>query len=192
MDDVFGDFKYWMIVIFDNLLVLATDYQDLYEKLVEVIDRCHERHVILKMEKSWIGVRSASFFGYEVSGGGYRLSKKRMESIASIPMPTDQKGMQRLLGAVLYLKTHIPNYRDLTADLNDMVHKNFNWDESTWTKDYRGALERLKEAVTKSATLHFPDYTLPWTLRCDASTVACGGTLLQVRESQVGKLMEKR
>ena len=39
----------------------------------------------------------------------------------------------------------------------------------------------------KSATLHFPDYTLPWTLRCDASTVACGGTLLQVRESQVGK-----
>ena len=131
MDDVFGDFKDWMIVIVDNMLVLATDYQDLYEKLVKVIDRCHERHVILKMEKSWIGVRSASFFGYEVSGGGYRLSKKRMESIAAITIPTDQKGMQRLLGAVLYFKTHIPNYSDLTADLNDMVHKNFNWDEST-------------------------------------------------------------
>ena len=112
MDEVFSDFKEWMIVIFDNLLVLARDFQDLYEKLVRVIDRCHERHIILKMEKSWIG--------YEVSGGGYRLSKKRMESIAAIPMPTDQKGMQRLLGAVLYFKTHIPNYSDLTADLNDM------------------------------------------------------------------------
>ena len=187
MDDVFKDFKEWMIVIFDNLLVLARDFQDLYEKMVKVIDRCHERHVILKMEKSWIGVRTASFFGYEVSGGGYRLSQKRKDSIAAIPMPKDQKGMQRFLGAALYFKTHIPNYSDLTADLNDMTHKNFCWDEATWSKDYRGAMERLKEAVMKSATLHFPDYTLPWTLRCDASMVACGGTLLQIREASDGK-----
>ena len=180
MDDVFGEFKEWMIVIFDNLLVLATDFQDLYEKMVKVIDRCHERHVILKMEKSYIGVLSPTFFGYEVSGGGYRLPKKRMDSIAAIPMPTDLKGMQRFLGAVLYFKTHIPNYSDLTAELNEMVHKDFSWDESTWTKDYLGAMEKLKEAVMKSATLHFPDYSLPWILRCDASMVACGGTLLQI------------
>ena len=101
MDEVFADYKEWMIVIFDNLLVLATDFQDLYHKLLKVIDRCHERHVILKMEKSWIGVKSATFFGYEVSGGGYRLSQKRREHIASIPMPKDTKGMQRFLGATL-------------------------------------------------------------------------------------------
>ena len=29
MDEVFADYKEWMIVIFDNLLVLATDFQDL-------------------------------------------------------------------------------------------------------------------------------------------------------------------
>ena len=97
-------------------------------------------------------------------------------------MPHDQKGMQRFLGAALYFKTHIPNYSDLTAELNEMVHKDFNWDEKTWSKDYHGAMARLKDAVLKSATLHFPDYSLPWTLRCDASTVACGGTLLQERE----------
>ena len=45
-----------MIVFLDNLLVLAIAFEDLYEELVKVIDRCHECHVILKMDKSWIGV----------------------------------------------------------------------------------------------------------------------------------------
>ena len=66
----------WLFVIFDNLLVLAIAFEDLYEELVKVIDRCHECHVILKMDKSWIGVRLPTLFGYEVSGGGYRLSKR--------------------------------------------------------------------------------------------------------------------
>ena len=42
-----------------------------------------------------------------------------------------------------------------------MVHKDFNLDEASWTKDYKGAREKLKEAVMQSATLHFPDYSLP-------------------------------
>ena len=80
-----------MIVIFDNLMVLATDFRDSCEKLVKIIDRCHERHVILRMEESWIGVRLPTLFGYEVFGGGYRLSKRGRESIAAIPMHIDQR-----------------------------------------------------------------------------------------------------
>ena len=41
----------WLFVIFDNLRVLVRDLQDSYEKLVKVIDRCHERHVNLTVEK---------------------------------------------------------------------------------------------------------------------------------------------
>ena len=48
-------------------------------------------------------------------------------------------------------------------------------------------MERLKKAVMRSVTLHFLDYALPWFLRCDAFTVACGGTLLQGEEAVEGK-----
>ena len=184
MEDVFRDFRDWMIIMFDNLLVMATDYDDLYQKVHRVFQRCDERHVILKLEKSFIGVTTAHFFGYEVSGGSYKLSQKRRDAVAAIPMPRDQKSMQRFLGAALYFKTHVPSYSDLTADLNEMVKKDFDWNPATWTKDYVGALERLKEAILQSATLHFPDYALPWVLRCDASEKACGGTLLQERQAE--------
>ena len=88
-----------------------------------VIDRCHERHVILKMNKSWIGVRLPKLFGYEVSDGEYRLLKRRRESIAEIPLPIDKKGIQGFPGAAVYSRTPVHNYSDLTADLNNTVHK---------------------------------------------------------------------
>ena len=39
----------------------------------------------------------------------------------------------------------------------------------------------------RSAAMDFLDYALPWFLRCDAYTVACGGTLLQGEEAVEGK-----
>ena len=45
MVTIFGDFLEWMIVIIDNLLTLATDYQDLYDKVVLVVHRCIEHNV---------------------------------------------------------------------------------------------------------------------------------------------------
>lgn len=35
MRDIFSDYLEWMIVIYDNILVLAENYQDEYEKLVK-------------------------------------------------------------------------------------------------------------------------------------------------------------
>ena len=38
MDEIFADYMDWMIVIFDNILVLADDYEDAFQRLVKVID----------------------------------------------------------------------------------------------------------------------------------------------------------
>jgi len=45
MVTIFEDFLEWMIVIIDNLLTLATDYQDLYDKVVLVVHRCIKHNV---------------------------------------------------------------------------------------------------------------------------------------------------
>ena len=62
MEAVFADFREWMVIMFDNLLVMGTDYADLYQKVYKVFLRCEERHVFLKLEKSFLGVTTAHFF----------------------------------------------------------------------------------------------------------------------------------
>jgi hypothetical protein len=50
--DIFQDYLDHTIVIFDNFLNLATDYDDFFKKHVAFITRCYERNIILGAKKS--------------------------------------------------------------------------------------------------------------------------------------------
>jgi hypothetical protein len=177
MREIFVDFEDFMIVIFDNMLVLAHDFHDAFEKLKKVIKVCRKKNVVLKMAKSWLGFREVKFFGYEISWGQYKLGEDRKKSIDSIVFPTNKKSMQSFLGSALFFEGFVKTYSEYTAPLTEMVHNDFNWNKSTSKVDYVGAFERLKQAIKESVTLHFPDYDLEWVLRTNASIVACAAVL---------------
>jgi hypothetical protein len=124
--DVFKGFEDWTIVIFDNFLILADDYEDAYNKLEQVLSRCREYGIVLKMKKSWIGVDTVTFFGYEVTHGQWKLSDSRKQAIAEMPFPTTTKSMQSFLGAALFFHQHIPDYSEWSACLYEMTHAKFN------------------------------------------------------------------
>ena len=186
MVNMFGDFEEWLIVIFDNMLILAHDYDDAYQKLEKVLDKCIEHNLTLKFKKSWLGFPSANFFGYVCKAGTYELSQDRIAAVQDIPFPKSTKGMQSFLGTILFFKPFIPNFSNLTARLNDMTHKDFNWDPASWTCDYHSEFLAVKQALLHPNVLHYPDFSLEWILRTDASTYGVGGILLQKRKSDDG------
>ena len=177
----YEDFDDWIIPIFDNFLICAHDHQDALVKLEKVLMRAREFNLILKMKKSWIGMDKVSFFGYDIKHGSWELSAARKESIASMRMPTSTKEMQSFLGAALFFHHHIPDFSNWASKLHDMCHASFTWDPGTWGYDYVGHFNKFKEAITQAAKLHFPDYSLPWVVRTDASEVAVGAVLYQER-----------
>jgi hypothetical protein len=98
MITIFEDFFDWMIVIIDNLLILAHDYHDLYDKIVLVVCRCIKHNVFSKIEKSFLGVKSVKFFGFECAKGSFKITDERKQQIQQIPRPMTKKVMQSLLG----------------------------------------------------------------------------------------------
>ena len=175
----YEDFEDWTIVIFDNFLVLAHTYDDAAVKLKRVLKRCAEFRIVLKMKKSWIGVKVVTFFGYEVSYGKWQLSAARKEAIMAMEFPRNKKTMQSFLGAALFFHHHVSGYSEWVARLYETTHEKFNWDQTTWTFDYQAHFELFKRALEKASTLYFPDYSLPWTLRPDAAEFAVGAVLFQ-------------
>ncbi len=178
--DIFRDFEEWTIVLFDNILILADTYEDAYAKFEKFLDRCIERNIFLKFEKSFLGVHEVKFFGYICRHKTYHLSEERTKAIIDIPFPTNTKQVQSFLGTCLFYKSFIPDYSHHAAQMNDMTHKNFPWgDKTKWNVDYVKAFEDLKQVLARSFTLHYPDYSLDWVLRVDASTLGIGSVLLQ-------------
>ena len=143
---MFQDYESWMIVIFDNLLLLAHNQEDACKKLKLFLERCEQHNVILKMAKSWFGFPSVKFFGYKISKGKYEMDADRKKTIMEFEMPTSQKAMMRFLGSALFFKSFVANYSDIASTLNKMVHKDFNWDKRTWTEDFVSAFEKMKES----------------------------------------------
>ena len=187
METVFAGFEEWMIVLFDNLLILANDYQDGYDKLAKVLQRCIDRNVILKFSKTWLGFEQVEFFGYLCSHNSYELTEKRKNSILSWPFPQSTKQAQRFLGSALFFRHFVPKYSDLAAPLNELVQKKFDWSKATWTTDYEAAFETFKQALVRACKIHYPNYDLDWILRCDASDVAVGYVLLQIFKDVTGQ-----
>lgn len=185
MFEIFRDYLDFMVVIFDNLLICAYDYDDAFIKLEKVLDRCIEKNIYLKLSKCLFGVKEVTFFGYRVNGTGFYLSEERRDNISKTPFPEapkQTKKMQAFLGAANYFKMFIPLYSDKTALLTDMIHKDFVWDPNSWKEDYRAAFENLKLAIAAAQTAYHPDYSLQWVLCVDASDFAIGGVLFQIPE----------
>lgn len=180
--EIFAPYDEWTIAIFDNLLILAHDFDDAYKKLDIILDRCIEYNIYLKFSKTWLGYDHANFFGYVCKHNAYELSVERKASIDAIPFPKDQKQMQRFLGSALFFKSFVPHYSTLSAPLNDMVKKDFQWkDPTVWTVDYHQVFRELKAALMVATKLHYPDYNLTWIVRADASQVGVGAVLLMLR-----------
>lgn len=188
VSSIFADFEEFSICIFDNLLVLAHDYADALLKLELVLRRCKERNVFLKFSKTWLGFTKVTFFGYECSHDKYGLSDARKQAIKSFRMPRSQKAMQSFLGTSIFFQDFVPNFAKSAAPLHEMTHKDFNWDPSTWKRDYVGAFEHLKEVILAATQLYYPDYELEWILRADASLEGVGAVLFQCKPSADGEV----
>jgi hypothetical protein len=185
MVDILKDMLYTSIAIFDNFLIVCDTYDDCYNKFVQFITICASRNIILGMPKSKIGFTSCVFFGYEIKGGTYQLTQSRKDSVASLVFPKTVKQVQSFLGSTVFFRNNIVNFASKSAPLNDMTKKGFSWDTGTWTQDYIAIFEAFKGDILNAIAITFPDYNATFLLRTDASDVAWGGILLQVKDGGV-------
>ena len=181
MDIIFKDCEDWLIVIWDNLLVMADTYDELYDRLEQFLDICIKHNLRLKLTKTWFGQEEVDFFGYQCGHLKYGLSETRKKAIADIPMPSSATQMRSFLGSANFFSSFLPNYSTLTAPLHDMVRKEFNWtDKSGWNRPYEEFFNAFKLELIKAVEIFYPDFDLPWIMRTDASTTAVGASLFMI------------
>lgn len=179
VSEVFAEIADFSIIIFDNLLVLAHDYEDAYKKVEMVLDICIRRNVFLKFSKTWLGFTEVNFFGYLCKYGRYGLTPERKKQIMDMAFPRTRKLMRSFLGTANFFHQFVPHFSSKAAVLTEMTASGFNWDPATWKVDYVAAFESFKDELAKAGEVYVPDYDAEWFLRTDASQLGVGAVLLQ-------------
>ena len=68
---------------------------------------------------------------------GVRPDPEKIKAITEWPVPTDIKGLRKLLGLAAYLRKCSHNYAEMTVHLSRLMKKN---DKREWSADFFPAL----------------------------------------------------
>jgi len=181
---IFSDYD-WLIAVHDNLLIGAKSPEDLMHKVELVLTRCREKNIQIKLKKSQFGVTKITFFGYVIEDGKYGIAAERIEDIQEIPFGKNLKEVQRFLGLATFVSPFVPNYADQFRHIFKMSTKDFTFVEDTWEGlDYKEEWNKAKGHLLKTCSVYFPDRTLEWVLKTDASNTGFGAALIQMMPAE--------
>jgi hypothetical protein len=86
-----------------------------------VIHALVEAGFMLGLKKCKFLVPEVVVLGYQLIPDGYRLATKFIRSWAEPKPPNSLKGLQKILGKLLWASPFIPQYKKLVAPLEDLL-----------------------------------------------------------------------
>ena len=114
--------------------------------------------------------------GHLASSKGIYLFKKKLETILNLVPPRNVTKTRNKIGLVSYYITFVVNITDKVKHLTELKKKNTTFN---WNPHCQQSIKTIKEALTNSPILIFPDPNETYVLLTDASRHSWSRVLTQ-------------
>jgi hypothetical protein len=168
-----------VIVYIDDILIYTETLEEHRKVVRRVLQILEKNHLYLKAEKCEFEKEKVEYLGLIISHGRIEMDPVKVEGVSKWPEPTIVKEVQSYIGFVNFYRRFIQDFADIARPLHDLTRKDTPW---TWKQEHRTAFEALKQKVTSSPILIFPDDHKPYKVEADSSNYASGAVLSQQGE----------
>lgn len=165
-----------VMVYIDDVLIYSKTFEDHIRTLEMVLERFRKFNLKASPNKCEFFKESIVFLGHEISRDNYSPNRVNVETIRSMPTPTNVNEVRRFVGMSGFFRKFIPNFSERAEPLTRLTKKNQKF---VWAEEQQNAVDELSEALTNKPILTFPDYDKPFHIFTDASAVAQGAALMQ-------------
>ena len=169
------------LVYLDDVIVLGRSFTHSLQNLELVLQRFRAHQLKLKPKKCHLFCSEVEFLGRRITRQGVAVSDVHIKSVQDWPEPKNVEELQKFLGFINYHREFIPNLSKVASPLFALTRKDndYNWDDTCAT-----AFIKLKKIMTSPPLLSFPNGQDPFILDTDASDMAVGACLYQLREGK--------
>lgn len=166
----------------------SRSFEDHLARLERVLQRLKETGLKVKLEKCHFLQSEVRFLGHQISAEGIGTDPDKVNAVWKWAVPHTVKDLRSFLGFCSYYRRFIKGFSQLAGPLHDVVNaclKDPMWSkakkplEELWTTDCQEAFELLKENLTSAPLLGYADFSLPFIVETDASSLGLGAVLYQ-------------
>ncbi|CAK1591326.1 unnamed protein product [Parnassius mnemosyne] len=168
-------------VYLDDIVVYSHDLNSHIQNLASVFSRLRNYNLKLQPDKCEFLCKEVAYLGHLINNDGVKPNPEKLKAISEFPVPKCAKDIISFLGLVSYYRRFIPDFSKLAKPLTSLLKKHTPF---CWKNEQQLAFEVLKEKLTTSRVLAYPDFSKPFILTCDASNFAISAILSQ---GQIGK-----
>ena len=151
--------------------------------LKEFLDECKINHIRVRLEKCEFLKEDMEYLGFTIGWGWWRPSESRTSAINETKVKSVQD-LRAFLGACNFLRSHIKNFTETSAELTELLKKEVPW---RWTEKHQGLIEELKKKILSKECLGVPRSRGDFVVVTDASDLGGGGSIFQWQVKAVGK-----
>ena len=169
------------LIYLDDVLVFSRTFEDHLQHLRLVFERFREANLKLKPKKCYFAQKKVKYLGHVISKDGIYPDPEKLSAIQEYPVPRTVKEVRAFLGLANYYRKFVKDFAKIAGPLHDLTKKGLKF---YWSNDCQIAFDRLKEALTQSPILAYPDFTKEFTLATDASDEGLGYVLGQVQDGR--------
>ena len=145
MSQHFGDLE-GVETDIDDIIVHAETEVKHDHRLHAVLERCERINLTLNKGKCVSKVKEVTYIGHKLTQEGINPDDEKVRAINDMPAPTDNKGVERLLGTVNYPGKFIPNLATVTEPIRVLLRKDI---EFQWSHEQEKELHEIKSILTK-------------------------------------------
>lgn len=181
VDNIFRDVQDTFVYV-DDVLVASTDMQSHLATLNTVFEKLRENGLGITSRKCEFFQSTIKFLGYNLSKDGATPPPEKVEALLKVPIPASPKQMQSFLGAVNFFRRFYKNFAHSAIHLYRAANMLPSNKKVDWDADVRDSFEAVKRIIAEKTILAHPIPGASIALTTDASDLAMGATLEQLKD----------
>jgi hypothetical protein len=160
-----------------DIVICSQKFEDHIKLLKFVARRLKEAGLTINKKKFQFCKRSIKYLGFIIDDKGLKIDPEKIAPILNYPQPKTVREVRRLVGASSWFRKFIKNFSTLVAPITDLISNNKK--KINWTPEAQEAFEKLKTSLVTAPVLAAPNFTISFSVHCDASDVGLAGVLMQ-------------
>ncbi|GFU09780.1 retrovirus-related Pol polyprotein from transposon 17.6 [Trichonephila clavipes] len=169
------------LIYLDDVIIVGRTFEEHLQNIRKVLSKLRDTNLKLNPSKCKFFQKEVNYLGHIFSAEGVRTDPEKVSAVKNWKRPENLRELRSFLGLCTYYRKFVKGFSNIARPLYKLTESKQKFQ---WTKECEDSFLQLKEALTSSPILIYPQPDKPFILDTDASNESVGAVLSQEIDGQ--------